>query len=72
MAFAAGLPGEYKAWLADTTAASAPDQTFFRAPGGYRLVDGTVVADDWFDLTDGTLQHAISKDEFGGNRVGLV
>jgi hypothetical protein len=31
----------------------------------YRLVDGTLVANDWNDLIDGTLAHAIDLHETG-------
>lgn len=29
----------------------------------YRLLDGTIVANDWNDLTSGGLRHAIDRDE---------
>ena len=59
LAVAAGLPGEYKAWLAGTDAASAPASTFFQASGPYILPNGIKVADSWADLTDGSLDHKI-------------
>ncbi len=62
----AGLSGTYKAWLSG--AACGPAQacrSFDQSRGIFVLVDGTVVADDWNDLVDGTLQTAISLDEFG-------
>ena len=60
---AAGLGGTYKAWL--STVDGSPKTRFAHAPGPYRLVDGTKIADDWVDLTDGVLRHAINIDETG-------
>jgi hypothetical protein len=65
-ASAAGLAGTYKAWIADSTDASAPAVRFTQASIPYRRVgDLTVVADDWTDLTDGSLDADIDRDEFG-------
>jgi hypothetical protein len=59
----AGLGGTFKAWLSDET--SSPSTRFSRGDGAYRLVDGTVVANSWDDLTDGTLQHGITMTANG-------
>jgi len=64
LAEAAGLPGEYKAWLADAT--GAPSARFVRSGGPYVLVDGTTVAANWADLTDGQLLAPIAVTETGG------
>lgn len=59
----AGLPGTYKAWLSDTSG-----QPYFRlthSHGDYTLVDGTLIAHGWQDLTDGALNAPISLDESG-------
>lgn len=64
-ATAAGLSGTYKAWIADSTAASAPATRFEQATVPYVKVDGTVVANDWTDLTDGTIDSPINLDESG-------
>jgi hypothetical protein len=65
----ANLPGNYLPWLSDTTGSPA---TRFRcrqascSTEGYVLRDGTtVVANDWADLTDGTIALAIDVDEAG-------
>ena len=71
-AVAAGLPGVYKAWLADQTAASAPASSFFQATGPYVMPDGTQVADDWADLTDGSLDNFITVTADGGSAEGEV
>lgn len=63
-ASAAGLPGTYKAWLSGSTLASSPSVRFTKSTTlPYVLVDGTVIANNWADLTDGTLQHAINVTE---------
>lgn len=64
----ANLPGTFKAWLSDDNSNAASRQA--SGGGPYVLVDDTVVADDWNDLTDGTLDHAIDLDEFGNPTSG--
>jgi hypothetical protein len=65
----AAVPGNYKAWLSDTTGSPS---TRFRCTQascsgqGYTLVDGEPIASDWSTLTDGTLEHAISVTESNG------
>ena len=63
LANTAGLSGTYYAWLSDTT--TSPSLRFAQASVPYRLVDGTTIANDWADLTDGTIQNPINKDEYG-------
>lgn len=63
----AGLSGTFRAWLADST--GSPATRFTPSPEPYRLVGGTVVANDYSDLTDGTLQNPISLDEFGNSVI---
>lgn len=60
---AANFPGTFKAWL--STAAVSPSTSFARHTGPYVLPNGVVVADDWADLTDGTLDAPINIDETG-------
>jgi len=70
-ASAAGLAGSFKAWIsgrADPGAGPLPhgdDDRFTFSSEPYRLVDGTQVADDGSDLTDGSLDHAIDLTETG-------
>ena len=68
-AVAAGLPGtDWTAWLSDST-----ENAIDRIPGGqYQLVNGTVIANDKDDLTDGRLNAAINLDEFGNPRAGFA
>ena len=63
LALTAGLSGTYKAWLSDTT--GSPATRFAPASVPYRLIDGTTIANDWNDLTDGTIQTPINLDEYG-------
>lgn len=62
-AAAAGLTGVFKAWLSSETISAASRLT--HATDGYVLVDGTVVARDWSELTSSNLSHAIDRTERG-------
>jgi hypothetical protein len=61
----AGLPGTFKAWLSTTTSSAASRLTHSTHP--YRLVDGTVVANNWTDLTDGSISVSIHETESGAS-----
>jgi hypothetical protein len=63
-AVAASLPGTYKAWLSDAT--GSPSTRFTKSTIPYRTVDGTLIANDYADLTDGTLAAPPDKTETGG------
>lgn len=61
---AAGLPGTFMAWL--STPGSPPAGRFpTHSCGPYQLVDGTVIADEWADLTDGDLDHHLDLTAAG-------
>jgi hypothetical protein len=62
LATAAGLSGTFKAWISSGIITN-PKARFTRGNGPYTLVDGTVVANNWYDLTDGELINAIDLDE---------
>ena len=64
-ATAAGLLGTYKAWIADSTASSAPATRFVQSTVPYKLVDGSQIAANWSDLVDGTLADNIGLNENG-------
>jgi hypothetical protein len=58
----AHLPGTYMAWLSD--ASESPDTRFsLKSTGPYWTVDRVAIADDWDDLTDGTLAATIFVTE---------
>jgi hypothetical protein len=62
LASSAGLTGIFAAWMSDNDQSAA---TRLDRLGFFELVDGTRVADDWADLTDGTLQAGIDLTESG-------
>jgi hypothetical protein len=52
------LNGTFRAWVSDST--TSPAARFTQGSGGFfQRLDGTKIADDWADLTDGTLDAAI-------------
>ena len=55
--------GTYMAWLSDGT--DSPDNRFKKSSHPYVLPDGTKVAEDYSDLTDGTIQHPLNIDATG-------
>jgi hypothetical protein len=71
IADSAGLTGTFLAWIADSTEASSPAQRFIHNEGPYILVDGTVIANNWTDLTDGLLRSPIDLDSLGNLVEGL-
>jgi hypothetical protein len=64
----AGLTGTFKAWLSDTSTTAGSRFTHPTLP--YILRDGTLIANDWTDLTDGSIAHAIDLDENGAAAPG--
>jgi hypothetical protein len=60
--------GTYKAWLSSSDVSAGDRLAHSAVP--YKLVDGTEVASDWVDLTDGTLTHSISITEGGSPLSG--
>jgi hypothetical protein len=66
-----GVQGRtFKAWISDS--ASSPSTRFTQAAVPYKLLDGTTIASNWSDLTDGVLTAAIGLDEHGMPRTGPV
>src|SRR5208337_2765818 len=60
-ATAAGLGGKWMAWVSTST--SSPKTRFVHSSVPWQLLDGTVIANDWSDLTSGSLEHNIDRDE---------
>ncbi|MFZ1865203.1 MAG: hypothetical protein WAU39_13345 [Polyangiales bacterium] len=69
-ASAAGLEGVFKAWL--STASSSVADRLTHSTGPYVLVGGTVIANDWDDLVDGSISAPINVDASGQTRTGDV
>ncbi len=55
--------GTYLAWLSDGT--DSPVTRFTKTAHPYMLPDGTKIAEDFFDLTDGSIPHALDVDPTG-------
>jgi hypothetical protein len=68
-ASSAGLSGSWQAWVSFDDGTNAADRIL---DGEYKLVDGTVVANDKADLTDGTLDHPINMDQDGNLMDGVT
>lgn len=51
------------AWMSDST--TSPNSRFTPNPNGYKLLNGTLIATDYDDLTDSTLLAAIDLTETG-------
>ena len=75
----AGLSGTFKAWISghiDSVANGGGTQhvanRMNHSTTAYVLPGGTKVADDWGDLTDGSLAHGIDRNESGGSVSGSV
>jgi hypothetical protein len=61
LAGAAGLPGTYKAWL--STSSESADSRFTHAMMPYVLVDGTLIASDYYQLASNKIAHPIDLTE---------
>ena len=68
LAAKAGLQGKWLAWIGGRTIAGAyvgPTNTFSKGTSSYRLLNGTLIANDWNDLIDGSLAAPINQTELG-------
>jgi cysteine-rich repeat protein len=71
LANGAGLGGTWMAWITTGSSSTSPENRFpTKSAGPYVKVDGGKVADSWDDLTDGGLDSAINRDEFGAVVMG--
>jgi hypothetical protein len=68
LAGAAGLGGNWKAWLSDSNTSVA--SRFNKSTNPYKLLNGTTIANDWNDLIDGNLNAPIMLMENGGTVPG--
>lgn len=81
VAAAAGLPGTYTAWISQSSTTGPADRGLASCAAAgassveWRETDGTtVIANNWADLTDGTIDNNINRTETGsgGCSVGWV
>jgi hypothetical protein len=63
VASGASLGGKWAAWLSSLSVSASSRLEHSSVP--YKLLDGTVIASDWSDLTSGSIQHPINRDEHG-------
>lgn len=63
---AANVPGTFRAWISDSNTSAAMRLEHFNGPY-YRLYNGVaeIVADNWADLTDGSLDRTLGITEYG-------
>jgi hypothetical protein len=63
---AAGLPGEYKAWISSSPEQS-PVNSFNKSNQSYTLENATLIAKNWDEFVGGLHLAAIDADENGEN-----
>lgn len=63
----AKLGGTWKTWLSDSITSASSRLTHSSSP--YKLLNGVIVANNWSDLIDGTIQNPINVSELGSLRV---
>ncbi len=63
---AASLGGTWKAWISGATTAQSAASRLVHSSIPYKLLNGTTVANNWADLTDGTLLAPINRTESNG------
>lgn len=66
LADAAGLEGRFIAWITDSSTATSPSSRFHQSTLPYRKINGVTVANNWTDLTDGTIASAINMTDTSG------
>lgn len=64
LADTAALGGRYRAWISEDYSTAEPLDRFNHGTSiPFKLLDGTTIADDWADLTDGSLDNPINRDQ---------
>jgi hypothetical protein len=65
------LGGNWRAWISDDS--SSPADRFIHLTVPYVLLNGTVIAKNWTELTSGTLENnGIYLDETGTAQAGVL
>lgn len=60
-----GLGGIWKAWISGSKWQDEAGRRFEHLTTPYKLINGTIIANNWADLTDGNLQNPINITELG-------
>jgi len=60
----------FRAWLSDSK--TSPSTRFETREARYVLTDGSVLAEDWEDLTDGQLSHPLNRYADGSQAKGVA
>lgn len=63
---AASLGGVWKAWLSDSV--TSVTSRLIHSVNPYKLINGTIIANNWSDLTDGAIQNKINVSQYGATR----
>lgn len=69
LAESANLGSTFKAWLSDSTTSAASRLT--QSSLNYVMMNGTVIANGWSDLTDGTIDNLLNRDENNTTRASM-
>lgn len=69
---AAGLDGTFLAWISTSLATEDPESRFTQSSVPYILPNLAIVADNWADLTDATLDTALNITESGSTAGGTT
>lgn len=69
-ATAANLGGNWKAWLSDST--GSPSTRFTKSTLSYKNLNGGLIANNWDDLVDGSIQNPIAWTETKTVHAGWV
>ncbi len=65
----AGLEGKWKAWISDSDFDAT--ERLFHSNIKYTRMDGEIIANNWTDLTDGSLDNPMKIDQFGNLIMGI-
>ena len=61
----AGLAGSYKAWISTSSYSPATSSSFYKHTGPYITLNNKKIADDFTDLTSGSVQSVVDVDQNG-------
>ena len=70
LAESVNLGSTFKAWLSDSSTSAA--SRFAQSSLNYVMLNGTVIANGWTDLTDGTIDNLLNRDETNTVRASVT